>query len=50
MEIKLPNGEILSITIDESLNKYKDVVLFPEQLAKANKILSKTKLPKDILK
>ena len=38
------------VVIDESLNKYKNVVLFPEKLAKANEILKKTGHPKDYLK
>ena len=38
------------IIIDESLNKYNDVVLFPEKLEKANEILKKTGHPKDYLK
>ena len=38
------------VTIDESLNKYKDVVLFPEKLERANEILKKTGHPKDYLK
>lgn len=38
------------VTIDESLNKYKDVVLFPEKLERANAILKKTGHPEDHLK
>jgi hypothetical protein len=38
------------VTIDESLNKYKDVVLFPEKLEKANEILKKTGHPENYLK
>jgi hypothetical protein len=37
------------IKIDKSLNKYKDIVLFPEKLAKANEMLKKIGLPKGIL-
>jgi hypothetical protein len=36
--------------IDESLNKYDNVVLFPEKLEKANEILKKTVHPKNYLK
>jgi len=38
------------ITIDLSLEKYKDMDLFPEKTAKANEILQKVDLPKDIKK
>jgi hypothetical protein len=38
------------VVIDESLNKYNDVVLFPEKLERANEILKKTGHPKDYLK
>lgn len=33
------------IKIDKSLNKYDDIVLFPEKLAKANKAIKKLGLP-----
>jgi hypothetical protein len=35
------------VQIDASLNKYKDVILFPESLAKANEMLRTVGLPKD---
>jgi len=38
------------ITMDESLSKYKGVVLFPEKLERANEILKKTGHPEDYLK
>jgi len=38
------------IHIDESLDKYKDVVLFPESLAKANEMLRTIGLPKETKK
>ncbi len=34
------------VVIDKSLNKYDNVVLFPEKLAKMNEILKKTGHPK----
>lgn len=37
----LPN-----VTVDPELNKYKDVVLFPEKLAMAKERLKKSGLPK----
>lgn len=33
--------------IDKSLNKYSNVVLFPEKLAKANETLKRVGLPKE---
>lgn len=34
------------VTIDQSLNKYDDMVLFPDKLAKANEMLRRVGLPK----
>jgi len=34
------------VRIDKSLEKYKDIVLFPEKLEKANKNIEKVGLPK----
>ena len=34
------------VRIDKSLEKYKDTVLFPEKLEKANKNIAKVGLPK----
>jgi len=34
------------VTIDQSLEKYKDKILFPKKLEKANKMLKTAKLPK----
>lgn len=34
-----------SVTIDPALNEYRDKVMFPEKLAKANKMLITAKLP-----
>ena len=34
------------VQIDTSLNKYKDVVLFPDKLEKANEMLRTVGLPK----
>ncbi len=39
------NKKIL-VEIDPSLDKYKDVVLFPEKVAKANEMLKTVGLPK----
>jgi len=38
------------VVIDESLDKYDNVVLFPEKLAKANEMLRTVGHPKDIIK
>ena len=35
------------VRIDESLDKYNDVVLFPKKLAKANEMLRNSGLPKE---
>lgn len=34
------------VKIDKSLNKYDDIVLFPEKMEKANEMLRKVGLPK----
>jgi len=39
-----------TVVIDKSLDKYDNVVLFPEKLAKINEILKKTGHPKNYLK
>lgn len=33
------------VTIDPELDKYRDKIMFPEKLAKANKMLKTAKLP-----
>jgi hypothetical protein len=38
------------VVIDESLDKYDNVILFPEKLAKTKEILKKTGHPKEYLK
>ena len=43
-ELKKRNVPI--VRIDKSLNKYKDTVLFPDKLAKANEMLRNVGLPK----
>jgi hypothetical protein len=42
---KLNKSKLPIIPIDKELEKYKGKVLFPKKLKKANKILSKSKLP-----
>jgi hypothetical protein len=47
----MKNGENISkkkwsfVTIDPSLNEYRDKVMFPEKLEQANKVLKTAKLP-----
>jgi len=43
------NIETPQVKIDKSLNKYKDVVLFPEKLEKTNEMLRRTELPKELI-
>ena len=43
---ELKKRKIPIVKIDKSLNKYDDVVLFPEKLEKANDMLRKVGLPK----
>lgn len=50
MNIKeLNKRKIPIVRIDKSLNKYNNVVLFPEKLEKANEMLRKVGLPKQVL-
>jgi len=43
---ELKKRNIPIVRIDESLNKYTNIVLFPEKLEKANEMLRKVGLPK----
>ncbi len=43
---QLKKRKIPIVKIDKSLNKYDDVVLFPDKLEKANEMLRKVGLPK----
>ncbi len=43
---ELKKRKIPIVRIDKSLNKYKDVVLFPDKLEKANEMLKTVGLPK----
>ncbi len=42
---ELTKRKISLVTIDPSLDKYEDKILFPEKLEKANKMLKTAKLP-----
>jgi len=44
-EIKAP-----VVRIDKSLNKYDDVILFPDKLEKANEMLRRVGIPKQWIK
>ena len=41
----IDKSKVSNVTIDPSLNKYKDKALFPEKLALANEQLKGAKLP-----
>jgi len=43
---EIKKRKIPIVKIDKSLNKYDDVILFPEKLEKANEMLRKVGLPK----
>jgi len=43
---ELKKRNIPIVKIDKSLNKYDDIIIFPEKLDKANKKLRKSGLPK----
>ena len=42
---ELNNSKIPIVRIDSSLEQYRNKVLFPEKLAKANELLKDAKLP-----
>ena len=44
---ELNKRKVPVIVIDESLDKYDNVVLFPEKLAKANEMLRTAGIPKE---
>lgn len=43
---EIKKQKIPIVKIDKSLNKYDDIVLFPDKLEKANEMLRKVGLPK----
>lgn len=43
---EIKKRKIPIVKIDSSLNKYDDIVLFPDKLEKANEMLRKVGLPK----
>ena len=43
--VNLNNKNVPLVAIDKSLDKLQDKIMFPEKLEKANKLLSKAKLP-----
>ena len=43
---KIKEKKVPAVRIDPSLDKYNDIVPFPEKLAKANELLKKSGLPK----
>lgn len=44
--LKVNEKKVPAVGIDPSLDKYDDIVLFPDKLAKANKNLEKSGFPK----
>ncbi len=44
--LEINEKKVSAVRIDPSLDKYDDVVLFPEKLAKANEQLKKSGFPK----
>ncbi len=42
---ELNNRKVPIVAIDPALDKYRDKVMFPEKLEKANKMLKTAKLP-----
>ena len=42
---ELNERKVPIVTIDESLEEYKDKIIFPEKLRKANEMLKTAKLP-----
>ncbi|WP_191321974.1 hypothetical protein [Algoriphagus aquimarinus] len=45
---KLNNSKIPVITFNKKLEQFREVVLFPEKLEKANEILSKVGIPENL--
>ncbi len=45
----LNKAKIPIVKIDKKLEKFKGKILFPKKLAMANELLSKAKLPKEIV-
>lgn len=45
---ELKKRKIPIVVIDKSLNKFDDKVMFPEKLEKANDMLKKIGLPKEV--
>lgn len=43
---EINENKVPAVRIDPSLNKYDNIVLFPEKLAKANEQLKKSGFPK----
>jgi hypothetical protein len=47
---QLNNSKVPVIVFDKKLERFRDKILFPEKLAKANEILKKVGLPKKEIK
>lgn len=46
LKIKIRNPKKIKVRYNPDLDKYEDVILFPEKVALAEKILKNVKLPK----
>ncbi|MDR1023540.1 MAG: hypothetical protein LBL94_09775 [Prevotellaceae bacterium] len=44
--VEVKKRKIPIVRVDKSLNKYDDIVLFPDKLKKANEMLRRVGLPK----
>ncbi|MFN5982552.1 MAG: hypothetical protein ACK476_18415 [Fluviicola sp.] len=47
---QLNSSKVPVIVFDKKLEQFRNKILFPEKLAKANEILTKVGLPKKVLK
>jgi len=47
---ELKNSKMPVVRIDKSLNKYDDIILFPDKLEKANEMLRRVGIPKQWIK
>lgn len=48
--VKILNNKFPLVAIDSSLEKFRNKIMFPEKLKKANKMLLTAKLPKNMHK
>jgi len=46
VKVEIKKKRVSTVRIDPTLDKYDDIILFPEKLEKANEMLRKIGLPK----